>query len=81
MDDSGSPTITKYYIIAGIRVAMRDSGGNLFYFVTDHLGSTVALLDSSGTLDSDERYMPLGEDRDDTGISRTDYAFTGQQEK
>ncbi len=45
---------------------------DLYYFVTDHLGSTVALMNSSGNLDSDERYMPLGEDRDATGISRTD---------
>ncbi len=52
---------------------MRDSSGNLFYFVTDHLGSTVAMLNSSGNLDSEERYLPLGEDRDATGISRTDY--------
>jgi hypothetical protein len=36
---------------------MRDSAG-LKYFLTDHLGSTLAVLDSSGTVLSETRYLP-----------------------
>jgi hypothetical protein len=75
--DGQTSTVTKYYAIAGQRV-MRDSSG-LHYLLTDHLGSVVAVLNSSGSVESDERYLPLGGLRDSTGISQTDFAFTGQR--
>jgi RHS repeat-associated protein len=75
--DGQTTTVTKYYAIAGQRV-MRDSSG-LHYLLADHLGSVVAVLDSSGDLESDERYLPFGGLRDTTGISQTDFAFTGQR--
>jgi RHS repeat-associated protein len=75
--DGQTTTVTKYYAIAGQRV-MRDSSG-LHYLLTDHLGSVVAILDSSGDLESDERYLPFGGLRDTTGISQTDFSFTGQR--
>lgn len=55
---------TKYYAIAGQRVAM-DSGGTLSYLLTDHLGSVVAVTDTNGDLvpDSEQRYLPFGEPR------------------
>jgi hypothetical protein len=75
--DGQTSTVIKYYAIAGQWV-MRDSSG-LHYLLTDHLGSVVAVLDSSGDLESDERYLPFGGLRDSTGISQTDFAFTGQR--
>ena len=46
-------------------------------FLTDHLGSTLAVLDSSGTVLSETRYMPFGAVRDDVGtISQTDFGYT-----
>jgi YD repeat-containing protein len=56
--DGQTSTVTKYYAIAGQRV-MRDSSG-LHYLLTDHLGSVVAMLDSNGDLESDERCLPFG---------------------
>ena len=48
----------------------------LKYFLTDHLGSTLAVLDSSGTALSETRYMPFGAVRDDVGtISQTDFTY------
>jgi RHS repeat-associated protein len=75
--DGQTTTVTKYYAIAGQRV-MRDSSG-LHYLMTDHLGSVAAVLDENGDLESDERYLPFGGLRDSTGISQTDFGFTGQR--
>ena len=78
-DAAGNPAVTKYYAIAGQRVAMDGSGG-LQYLLTDHLGSIVAILDSVGDLvpDSEQRYMPFGEPRL-AADSPTDFGFTGQR--
>jgi len=40
--------VKKYYSIAGMMVATQDASG-LQYLLTDHLGSTVAVTNSSGT--------------------------------
>ncbi|NWG75742.1 MAG: hypothetical protein HXY24_14270 [Rubrivivax sp.] len=72
-------TIRKYYSLTGQTFAMRDAEG-LKYFLTDHLGSTLAVLDSSGTVLSETRYMPFGAVRDDVGIiSKTDFTYTFQR--
>ncbi|HMR97846.1 MAG TPA: hypothetical protein PKE62_01220 [Anaerolineales bacterium] len=49
----------KYYSIAGMMVAVQDASG-LQYLLTDHLGSTVAVTNASGTLTSQKRYLPFG---------------------
>jgi uncharacterized iron-regulated membrane protein len=71
--------VRKYYSLAGQTVAMRDSNG-LRYFLTDHLDSTLAVLDDSGEPLSQTRYMPFGSVRDDVGaITQTDFGFTFQR--
>ncbi len=71
----------KYYSIAGMMVAVNDATG-LQYLLTDHLGSTVAVTDSSGTLTSQQRYLPFGEERaiPNSPILVTDFTFTGQRD-
>jgi hypothetical protein len=76
--------VKKYYAIAGMTVAMHD-GSALQYFLTDHLGSVVAVTDASGTLTSQQRYLPFGEVRTvpvtspaTSPVSGTDVGFTGQ---
>jgi RHS repeat-associated protein len=78
-DAAGTPAITKYYTIAGQRVAM-DDGSGIMYLLTDHLGSIVAVTDDGGQLvpDSEQRYMPFGEPRL-AASSPTDFGFTGQR--
>ncbi|MCC6569762.1 MAG: RHS repeat-associated core domain-containing protein, partial [Anaerolineales bacterium] len=70
----------KYYSIAGMMVAVNDGTG-LQYLLTDHLGSTVAATDSSGTLTSQQRYLPFGEERaiPNSPILATDFGYTGQR--
>jgi RHS repeat-associated protein len=72
-------SVRKYYSFAGQTVAMNDGTG-LQYFLTDHLGSVVAITDASGTLTSQQRFLPFGQARTDIGaISQTDLGYTGQR--
>jgi RHS repeat-associated protein len=80
-DDGSTQTTLKYYSIAGMMVAM-DDGTDLVYFANDHLSSASLVMDDSGTLQSENRYMPFGEVRDINGvtnITETDFGYTGQR--
>jgi len=72
--------VKKYYSIAGMMVATQDASG-LQYLLTDHLGSTVAVTNSSGTLTSQQRYLPFGAPRTipNSPILGTDFGYTGQR--
>ena len=73
--------VKKYYSLAGMTVAMQDGSG-LKYLLTDHLGSVVAVTDASGTLTSQQRYLPFGQLRTDLSgprITQTDFGYTGQR--
>jgi uncharacterized protein RhaS with RHS repeats len=51
-----------------------DSNSTLVYFLTDPLGSVVAVTDANGALVSEQRYLPFGEVRMDVGsITQTDF--------
>ncbi len=63
-------------------------GTSLKYFLTDHastssaqsLSSVIAVLDASGNLLSEQRYLPFGQVREDVDtITQTDFSFTGQR--
>ena len=72
-------TWKKYFTFAGQTIAMKDANG-LKYFLTDHLGSISAVLNSSGNVLSQQRYLPFGEIRPDVGsITQTDFGYTGQR--
>jgi len=61
---------------------MRDANG-LQYFLIDHLGSTVAITDSNGTLTSQQRYLPFGGTRTNVTAPNspgTDFGYTGQRQ-
>jgi len=78
-DDGSTETVLKYYSFAGGMVAMHD-GTSLNYFLTDHLSSVNAILDASGNLLSEQRYLPFGQVRDDVGtITQTDFGYTSQR--
>lgn len=77
--DGTTSTVTQYYAIAGMTVAMR-TGETWSFFLTDHLGSVVGVTDASGALISETRYLPFGEVRTDVGtITQTDFGFTFQR--
>ena len=86
-------TTLKYYSFAGQLVAMTSSAtsnnpcATLCYFLSDQLGSVMALLDTSGNIAKDgnnnpmvQRYLPFGQVRTDIDtISQTDLGYTGQR--
>ena len=62
---------------------MRATQSGLQYLLTDHLGSVVAIADASGTLTSQQRYLPFGQLRTDLSgprITQTDFGYTGQRD-
>ncbi|MBN2501833.1 MAG: hypothetical protein JXB38_13715, partial [Anaerolineales bacterium] len=87
MADPGvNKTITRYYSLAGQRAVRKDAGGaneELYYLLTDHLGSVSAVVDASGGLVSEQRYLPFGGVRDEDyitdPINETDFGYTGQR--
>ena len=78
-DDGSTQKVLKYYAFAGMAVAINDGSG-LEFFLTDQLGSVVAVTDASGALLSQQRYLPFGQVRTDAGsITQSDLGFTGQR--
>jgi len=65
---------------AGKRIAMRKDG-TVTFLLTDHLGSTSVATDSTGVLVSSILYTVFGETRSSTGMTASDYLYTGQREE
>jgi RHS repeat-associated protein len=79
--NGANTTLMRYYAIGGQTVAMYD-GTNLRYLITDHLGSVVAVASNTGTLVSQQRYLPFGQVRTmqtNSPIAQTDLGYTGQR--
>ncbi|MBI5953670.1 MAG: hypothetical protein HY865_18605 [Chloroflexi bacterium] len=90
---ASSPTaVRKYYSFNGQSVAVRSceagdcslitADWSLSYLLTDHLGSTVAVTDSTGALITQQRYLPFGGQRTLSGYQATgltDFGYTGQR--
>lgn len=78
MLDRASDGNTVEYMNGGLDYKLRQtssSGGSLYY-LQDHLGSTAALTDSSGSVVERQQYSPFGES---SGSSLTRFGFTGRE--
>ncbi len=83
----GAVTTTKYYSALGRTLAVRTEtsggAGTLSYLLADHLGSTVAALNTSGGVvaNSPTKYWPYGAIRSGGTASPqpTDQMYTGQR--
>jgi RHS repeat-associated protein len=65
-----------------MRVQDSAAGSNeLFYLLSDQLGSTTITTNSSGSKVAELRYQAWGETRYAWGATPTDYRFTGQREE
>lgn len=67
----------KYYFLGGQRVAMREAG-DLFYLLSDHLGSTTITTDENGEVSAEMHYTAWGETRYKEDHTPTGRRFTGQ---
>jgi len=65
-------------VASGQRVALRDATG-LYFLVTDHLGSVVAVTNNVATVVYEQRYKPFGQPRLGIEGAPTDFGFTGQR--
>jgi RHS repeat-associated protein len=76
---------TSYYFAGSARIAMRvqvnGSGDQVYYLLTDHLGSTAITVDTNNDKLAEIRYAPWGTTRYTWGTTPTDYRFTGQREE
>src|SRR5690606_6630825 len=54
-----------------------DRGGTYREYVPDTLGSTAAMVDSSGTVTDTFEYWPYGEERSRTGSTATPFTWVG----
>jgi len=75
-----SATVRKYYTAGGPQVAMREDG-ELFWLLSNHLGSTALTVTEAGTLASELRYKAFGETRYAAGEIATSFRYTGQREE
>lgn len=74
--------VTKYYFANGERVAERTGGTaatNVYYYHSDHLGSSNEVSNSTGAEVKATLFYPYGEDRSYTGTKTLDFKFTGQE--
>ena len=67
--------LTKYYALAGKRIAMRNGYGPVTYLHQDHLGSTLATRNTGAS--ESARYYPYGATQ--TGSVGTVYKYSGQR--
>lgn len=70
---------TRYYFANGQRVAERDSGGNVFYYHSDQIGSSNVVSNSAGTEVGATLFYPYGATRSVTGTKTPVHRFTGQE--
>ncbi len=75
--------ITNKHIFDGVRrIVSRQNDGSIFWYHTDHLGSTALLTDSEGKVVQDIGYYPYGETRTNIGTgaaTNIQYKFTDQE--
>jgi RHS repeat-associated protein len=72
-----------YYFAGSVRIAMRvqvnGSADQVYYLLTDHLGSTTVSYRSDGGETSYQSYKPWGELRGSGNSLPTDRTYTGQR--
>jgi RHS repeat-associated protein len=86
-DTTGSVTnssFNEYIFFGGSRVARRDSSGNVFYYLTDQLGTSrvIAEVPSGQTIANlcyDADFEPFGGEHTYTNTCPNNYKFTGKE--
>ena len=76
-----SGNLTSEYIFFGAkRLARRDvSSGNIYYFFSDHLGSSNVVTDANGNIQDESDFYPFGGERQITNLLPNHYKFTGKE--
>ena len=69
----------EYVFFRSQRIARRDAAGNVDYYLSDQLGSSRVVTDSSGNLLDDSDFYPFGWERPVASSSGNTYKFTGKE--
>jgi RHS repeat-associated protein len=79
-DASGNLT-SEYVFFGGKRVARRDvATGNVYYYLSDHLGSSNVVTNATGTIQNESDFYPFGGERQITNnLSNQHFKFTGKE--
>jgi RHS repeat-associated protein len=75
--DTSGNTLNEYVFFGSVRVARRDSSGNVYYYFGDHLGTATTLSNASGVLCYDADFLPFGYEKTYTASCPQNYKFTG----
>ena len=83
--DGSDTTVRKTYVAGSTSIAVRTivngTENTLNWMLSDHLGSSSITTAADGTWNSEIRYSAFGETRYSSGITLTDYRYTGQFEQ
>jgi RHS repeat-associated protein len=71
--------VNEYVFFAGRRIARIDSGGNIYYYEADQVGSTRTGTNSKGVLCYDADFTPYGTEIEHTDTCPQNYKFTGYE--
>ena len=74
---SGSPTTTTY--LYGLGLVLETVGSNSYFYLSDGLGSTTELTDTSATVQNAYQYDVWGSLRATSGSTANQFEFAGQQ--
>jgi RHS repeat-associated protein len=79
--DGATTTVQKYYSSGSAQIAVRTISGatdTIQWMLSDHLGSTSTTANADGTWNSSIRYSAFGEIRASSGITNSNFRYTGQ---
>lgn len=71
--------LDEYVFFLGQRVARRTSGGTVYYFFSDHLGSARIVTNATGSVAEESDFYPFGGERVLTDTLNNQYKFTGHE--
>jgi RHS repeat-associated protein len=77
--DASGNTVANYIYFGGKRFARRDASNNTIYYAPDHLGTTRAILNSTGSTCYDSDFYPFGGEINYTNTCPQNYKFTGKE--
>jgi len=79
-DWKGNISNNEYVFFGGKRIANRAvSGGAVYYYFGDHLGSISVVASATGTVKQESDYYPFGGEVVVSGGGYTNYKFTGKE--
>jgi len=82
--DGSTSTVKKFYTMGSTTVAVRTVSGTedvLNRVLGDHLGSASVTANADGSWNSEIKYTAFGEVRASSGLTPTEYRYTGQLEQ